>query len=295
MQQEVVMLCRCLVVSVSVALLAPGAAAQLTAAQATKQFKKALAEALGDTKSKMNESKAEFLDALALFEAELKGGTYATDDAEALFDALQAFMGEVGNATRVSGNFMSIAATDALAGFADGAALFGIFPAGFYPGDGGPIDVYRAAVRKAQDKTIAAVAKRFAKTRKLAEKEADIGLTLALAAPGAIRDSYFDEAGAFSESDETPITVDALMAVSDLAQTTDGVLFVGGSASPSFGAVAVEVSGPDMVSDSGGVPTSVFHRWGLVIDGGGLVEGSYIAVATQGTGGPLATGSIGVR
>ena len=289
------MLCRCLVVSVSVACLLPGAAAQLTAAQATKQLKGALAQALVDLKSTMNESKVELFDALATFEGELKAGTYTTDDAATLFDALQVFMGEVGHATRSSGNDMALAATDALAGFADGAMLLGIFPAGFYTGDGGPIDAYRAAVRKAQDKTIAAVVKRLAKTRKLAEKKANVGLTIALSAPGAMRDFSFDELGGGSESDETPITVDALMAVSDLAQTTDGMVFVGGSASPGLGAVAVELFGPDDVSGSGGVPTSVFHRWGLIVDGGGVIEGSYIAVATQGTGGPLATGQIGVR
>lgn len=280
-----------------VTVLAPAAAAQLTAAQALAQFKAGLADALGSTKASMAAAKSGFFVELAAFEAEVKAGTYDTADAAALHDALQVFMGGVGQATRAAGNAMGLAATDALANFSGGAALLGIYPKGLDPGDGGPIDTFRAAVRKAQDKTISAVIKRFGKTRKLAEKEAGIGLTIVLSAPGAVRDLSFDEISGFFISEESPITVDLLLAVSDLGTASDGIVFLGGTANQNLGALDVLLTGPSDFPDTTDVPTDVFERWSSVIDGGGagIAEGVYICTATQGTGGSIATGSIGVR
>lgn len=279
------------------AALAPAPAAQLTEAQAVKQFKSALAQELPEIKADMNEAKLVCFDAIAAFEAVLKDGTYTTGDATTLFDALQTLQGFVGAITRAAGNSISLAAGDALEGLANGGDLAGIYPKGFDPGDGGLIDVFRANVHKLQDKLIAAVQKRLAKTRKLAEKQLGLGLTVSLARPGAVRDLTFSETGGFFISEESPITVDLLLGVSELDALVDGVVYLGGTANPNLGVVDLLLTGPHEYTGSGGVPTSVQERWGATFDdfGAGVLEGVYIARATQGTDGPIATGSIGVR
>jgi len=287
------MIGRSFVVALAMACIALSARAQDTSAAASKQLKKDLAAEFKDLKADLAEDKATFFDELAVFEAAVKQGNYDVAAVEALFDDLTTLMGAIGARVRGAGNSTGIVATNSLEALAAGGDLNGVFPDGFYPGDGGPVDVLRAKARKEQDKVIAAVAKRMQKTIALVEKEANVGMTVSLAAPGAMRDLTWDEVGGFFFSDESPITCDALIGVSDLAQLADGVIFVGGTANPNPGAVALEYMGPESATTSGGVPTGGQERWSTSISG--LDEGVYAISATQGTGGPLATGSIGVR
>ncbi len=291
------MITRHLVLSVAlVTSLAGTAAAQLTEAQAQKQFKAALAESKADLKAALADAKATFFVELGDFEELVKQGGYTVAEAENLFTDVQELMGSIGQAVRSVGNDIGLSATDALAGLADGGDLAGVFPDDFYPGDGGAIDKLRADAHKAQDKTIAAVSKRLKKTRKLVEQHAGVGLTVSLAAPASVRDLTWDEEGGFFFSDESALTCDTLIAVSDLAVATDGVLHLGGTANPNLDAVTVELLGPLTDTFSGGVPTPSAERWGVVFDNvTGVPEGVYAVSATQGTDGPLATGSIGVR
>jgi hypothetical protein len=291
------MITRHVVLSVAlVAGLASTATAQITEAEARKQFKAALADAQAELKASLAETKAVFIDELEIFEELVKQGNYDLPAVEDLFTDVQELMGNIGQAVRSVGNDISLAASDALGALANGADLDGLFPDDFYPGDGGAIDKLRAAVRKAQDKTIAAVLKRLKKTRKLTEQHAGVGLTVSLAAPADVRDLTWDEAGGFFFSNESALTCDTLIAVSELGVPTDGVLHLGGTANPNLDEVTVELLGPLTNTFSGGVPTSGAERWGVVFDDvTGVPEGVYAVSATQGTDGPLATGSIGVR
>ncbi len=278
-----------------VACLGSSAAAQLTPQQAQQQFNGDLADALKNLKTSLASAKAMFFADLAAFETLVKSGGYDLAAVTALFEDLQTMMGSIGQAVRSTGNTASLSATDALSDLAAGGDLGGVFPAGFYPGDGGSVDVLRAATRKAQDKTIAAVAKRLKKTRALVEKQANVGMTVALAAPGSMRDIFWDEDGGFFYSNESPITCDALIGVSDLGAVADGVVYLGGTANPNLGDVSLELLGPESDSTSGGAPAVITERWSVSFTGDGLEEGVYAISATQGTGGSLATGSIGVR
>jgi hypothetical protein len=284
---------RIVVAFVLAACAGGGASAQVTPGEASHQLKSDLAEELKDLKASLAEAKATFFDELGAFEALVKAGDYDVSAVADLFDNLTTMMGSIGAAVRSVGNGTSTAAGDALEALAGGGDLNGVFPDGFYPGDGGSVDVLRAKVRKEQDKVIAAVAKRMRKTLALVEKHANVGMTVSLAAPGSMRDLTWDENGGFFFSDESPITCDALIGVSDLGQAADGVIFVGGTANPNLGAVALESIGPEGNTTSGGVPALVVERWSTSISG--LDEGVYAISATQGTGGPLATGSVGVR
>src|SRR5262245_12400392 len=135
-----------------VPLIAPcpaaGARAQDTPAEASKQLKQALAAEFKDLKADLAGHKATFFDALAAFEADVKAGNYDVPAVSTLFGALNEMMGSIGSRVRGAGNAAGSAATDALAALAAGGDLNGVFPDGFYPGDGGPVDVLRAKVRK---------------------------------------------------------------------------------------------------------------------------------------------------
>jgi len=273
----------------------PGASAQVSSAQATKRFKNDLDQLLKNLKASLAEAKATFFDELEAFEDQVKADAYDVATVTDLFDVLSAMMGSIGQDVRSVGDGTNAAATQALVALAAGGDLAGVLPDGFYPGDAGLVDKLDAAVRKAQDKTVAAVAKRLKKTRTLVEKHADVGLTVILTAPGSIRDTNRSEDGSLLLGNDVGFTCDCLIAVSDLGQVEDGVIFVGGTASPGLGGVSVSLSGPESGFDVSDVPTVDLMRWSVSFVGDGMAEGTYTTAATQGTNGPLATGSIGVR
>jgi len=273
------------------------APAQLTEPQAEKALKSWMNDVLKDVRAGLKSEKAQVLVEVKIFEVEIKNDNYSIGVVEDLYHALQDFQEDVGTRVQLAGNEVSNVASQVLAGLAAGqGALDGIYPPGFYPGDGGTIDRFIAKVLEAQAKTVAAVARKLAKLPKLVERRANVGLTIALAPWASPHVFNWSENGGTGFFLALAPTIDTFVAASHLGTAGDGVVFVGGVGDIGAADVTVDLLGPEMPSVSG-ITVSAADRWWVMIDDGGtgLAEGVYAARARHGTDPPNGVASIGVR
>jgi hypothetical protein len=276
--------------------MASPASAQLTESQAEKALNAEIREVLKAFQIGLKQEKAQVLLAAKIFEVEIKNDN-SLGVVESLYHGLQDFQEGVGSLVQQSGADAADAASQVLAARAFGQGpLDGIYPRGFYPGDGGVFDRFLAKVRAAHAKTIAAAVRKLGKLPELVERKANVGMTLALgpwAFPLVIN---WDENGTLGSLLALAPTIDTFVAVSQLGTAGDGVVFVGGAGDVGAAAVTVDLVGPESPSVSGIMVSEGFRWWTMIDDGGtGLAEGVYAARARHGIDPPQGDLLIGVR
>lgn len=285
-----------LVLAALLAMTSP-TSAQLTESGAERALKRRMGAELKNVKAVLKSEKAQVLIAVKIFELELKKGNYSLGLVGDLYFALHSFQEDVGSRVQLVGNNVSIAAEQVLADLAAGQGpLQGMYPAGFYPGDGGTIDKLIAKVLAEQKKTVAAVAKKLGKLPKLARKTANVGMTVQLGPWAYPHVFYWDESGGFGFGLALAPTIDTVIAVSDLGTAGDGVVFVGGAGDAGAADITLDLMGPETPSASGITVSASDRWWTMLNDGGtGMAEGVYAARARHGTSPPQGEALIGVR
>lgn len=274
------------------------ASAQLTAKQAQRQLAAASREGLATFKQQLKASRAEIEANIDAFEVVL-GGTPQPLNALDLFDDLAALQDEVALATSTALFAGFIGAAQGLFDLRGGGpSLAGIFPSGFYPGDGGTVDRHIVSVHVQVDRFYAQLAKRLGRTKKLAER-AGIGLTITLARSTSFIGATWSDVGAFLSTGDRGLTLDTLVAASRLANAGDGLLAIGGQADDAYGSVTVRIRGNDGTDLTDTIaPDASTERFACnsLVDFSmtALPEGSFFVTAQQGTG-PLQENVIGVR
>jgi hypothetical protein len=293
------MLRTALALSALLFVAAPAAQAQLTAAKASKQLKAELASRARSNAKAMAGDKKAFLATLKAFEAEVKQGDYSPALLEDLFAALQVTLDEISRTVASAGNSVALVSTARLSEHADGDKLAGLYPDGFAPGDGGPIQRYLQSVDASADAVMGSLRKKLEATARLLEKKAGVGLSVVMPnlaiAPRAV---YYDEEVGFYNAFQCGISADCVWAVSDLAAPEDGLLLASGLTNNNMGKVDVTVTTTsDDHAFEGQLVPDTFFRWSAVFDDGGLglPEGIYALTVTQGTGGPVEGVLVGIR
>jgi hypothetical protein len=285
-------------VVVSIVGAGASASAQLTEKQAQQQLAAASRQGLAAYRQQLKAARAEIEANLDAFEVVL-GGTPQPLNALDLFDDLAALQDEIALAASTAFFSAHAGAGQALVDLRGGGpSLNGIFPPGFYAGDGGTIDRHLAQVLVQGDRFYAQLAKRLARTRKLAERSG-IGLTIVLARSGAPPGASWADGGLSLSTGDRPLTADTLVAASSLANAGDGLLALGGQADDFYGDVSVAIRGVDGTNLTDTItPDASTERWAgnTFFDFAmtGLTEGAFYVTARQGTG-PLEEGLVGVR
>jgi hypothetical protein len=275
------------------------AGAQVTGKQALKQFTGAAKGVLSGLKAGLASERALLEVDLDALDAQLALGSLTSVQAAAslhlsLSDAQVALRPLASNA------FLGLysAAGDALTALAGGVPLAGLYPRGFYAGDGGAMDLQVPRVLNEWDRFYASVNKRLAKTRKVAEKQG-IGLSVVFTRPFDDIGGRWADGQVVASTTTRPLSIDTVVAASVLANTPDGFIAVGGVGDNAVGSVLVELSRFGAIEASELVaPAGASDRWSTDtlagFDNGPVVEGSYFFTARQGTG-HLVDASIGVR
>jgi hypothetical protein len=283
---------------VSILCAGVSASAQLTEKQAQRQLAAASRAGLASYKQQLAASRAEIEANLDAFELVL-AGTPVPFDVLGLFADLSALQDELAFAAALAFGEGFAGAGQALVDLRGGGpSLNGIFPQGFYVGDGGTIDRHRAQILARWDRFYAQLERRLARTRKLAERSG-LGLTIVLARSGFLPGASWADGGLFQSTGVRPLTVDTLVAASLLANGGDGLIAVGGQADDFFGAVSVAIHGVDGTNETDSVfADASSERWAANtfsdFSMAPLPEGTFYVTAQQ-AGGSFEEGGIGIR
>jgi hypothetical protein len=289
-----------LAAAVYVAILCTGgaASAQLTEKQAQRQLAAASRDGLATYKQQLKTSRSEAEANIDAFELVLAGSPSQLSVLP-FFDDLAALQREL---TQQASTAIFAGYIGAAQGLIDlrgaGPSLAGIFPAGFYPGDGGTLDRHLEAVRVQSDRFYAQLGKRLARTEKLAER-AGIGLTVRLRQSHSFSGATFSDVISLISTGVRGLTLDTLVAASFLANAGDGVLAIGGQADDAYGAVSVRIRGNDGTDMTDSIsPDATTERFACNtfsdFAAAGLPEGAFFVTAQQ-LAGPLQENVIGVR
>jgi hypothetical protein len=184
------------------------------------------------------------------------------------------------------------ATAQALTALQNGGDLQGLYPVDLYYGTGGTLDDFRADLLKAATKLAEGARKRLAKTVKLAEKQAGLGLTFQVFFPPTREGSLVNPGGQVSLPLEPRL--DLVVAGSRLETASDGMLVIGGVTTITGFDVSLGYFGPEGSSDFADFAVSVDGRF-LGSFGASLPEGGYAAFAAQGTGTHDDAAGIGIR
>lgn len=275
---------------------APEGRAQLSEKQASKNLKSALkAEGKAFAKSAKTLGKGAAGELKALL-AEANSDAFNSVDLLLLDDimtdlrddiVLRVGLASVAAAGVISDNFLALAGAEGVAG------LDGMYPDGFYFGEGGPIDGFLAQVDTHVDKLAATLEKRLAKLAKVLEKKQGVGFTYALPLPyRRLPFTVVDNGSAPAASNELNIAF--AYAYSDLSAGDDGTLCLGGNAANNLDALEVTLRGgsDDLDMDVLVGPTGESTWFVSVPD---LPEGNYL-VEVRVVGDPVTEYlTIGVR
>lgn len=178
------------------------------------------------------------------------------------------------------------------------------YPMAFYAGGGNVRDRFAAGVTKALDTALVPARKRAAKMMAAVGKpEVGVGLTLQLFTPNLIHNaSMAFNAGATTQLDKAPLTVEYVVSGSNLLDTDDGLMLIGGQFDSGAGELSIQRtlgSATGTVSMTGSTeiyPSQKAGHWYAIFgngDSGGLTEGNYILTVKQG-GVPVVTLTVGV-
>ena len=280
------------------------AALALVLPSAGKPGGKAAKKLAGSVNSAVKAYKSDLKDAykliglqLSLIEQNVQVFGWSIQTRDDLFTAARDFQQAMRNAAEIAVEAVAAGGQSALAGFAGSGALDGKFPAGFAPGDGGKLDDFRARLGKLDATQYARVAKRFAKTRKLAEKKAGVSLGLVLLPVLPVPAFVFDEDTHQVEAPRSGL--DTLVAVGRVDTDGDGVLFVAGNgqSGQDVTVTATPLSGGGVLSLAATPGDGAGHRWNRLVDdgGSGLSEGTWRVSAARTGETEVETRVIGVR
>jgi hypothetical protein len=175
-------------------------------------------------------------------------------------------------------------------------------PSAFYAGSGGARDRFAGAMMAAVNRSLSAP-RRSASRAVAAARRLGIGLNVQLFAPGANANASlgFNE-GAVMAPNSLPVSVEYLVAGSNLAIMDDGVLLIGGQYDPDAGALKIVRTRASSATTTTVIenvtPTAdqaLAGHWSALMGGGfdGLSEGNYLLTIQQG-GVPVTTITIGV-
>lgn len=223
---------RCALLLLVCSPLAPAVAGPPQKAQ--KQLAKATDQAVEQLADQLSAQQKLLDAALDVVDVKLKSGSAGTFDVSTVFSALVDFQTAVADLIDDARDVLFGAFQTPINELSTAGIGADDLPAGFYFGDGGTADAYRARVLKEVDKTLKQAEKRVRKTGALFESEVGASLTVRLAHPRNLLE-YPLAAGATL----TPLmlTIDVLLATSVLDATGDGTVYLAGQTYGADGAL----------------------------------------------------------
>jgi hypothetical protein len=275
------------------ALLAAPAGAQLTGKQATAQLRAVSKQSLKDAKAAFKDARDAALDQIEAYEVALEADGFVQDDAVALFDALNAFLGALQVSERAACTDFAAATLDLLVQVDDFSVVQGEYPEDFQQGTGGVADELRAAVAKEAEKASASVFKRLDKTAKLLETKQDVLMTVVRRPlPPGLLDVAVNQGALVSYADAPQLTIDLALTFSSSSVLGDGLAFLAGTGSEALTSVSASLQGLTHVV----LPDAATDRWSTVFgDVTPLSEANLIADAIGADGGGRDTLVIALR
>lgn len=206
----------------------PSAAAS-TSSDATKQLAKASKAALKTLESSLKNREAVLDSSLSAVEQKLKNGTAILNDASSLVFPLDQFQVGVRADLSTSSSQMEIGVQQAMLTLANAGVPSKDEPKGFRYGEKGPLGDYRTKVESA-------LAKHYAKVRARLDSIQNgfttIGFSLCvfLAPPQIPIDRMMTAYHLDPGYPDSPLTIDLIVATSDLTKVFDATLSISGSA-----------------------------------------------------------------
>jgi hypothetical protein len=228
---------------------------------------------------------------LDVFEVGLSDASAVNTTVTAVGTAAVTFLNNLRAAFLSAAGQVDTATSEALTALENGGDLEGLYPEELYFGTGGTLDDFRADLLKAATKLADSARKRLAKTVKLAEKEAGLGITFQLFFPPRRDASGVNTDGSFFADYEPRL--DFVLAGSRLDTATDGMLLISGVTDiPSD--VTLGYFSPESTIEGADFEVGIEGRF-LGSFGFSLPEGNYVAWALQGSGTQDDSAAIGIR
>jgi hypothetical protein len=278
----------------SIAALSPPAAAQFTEKTVISLMKAEIKDTLKVVKGGLGAALQDLDGGFVAFELAVEDGALTTVEAQAFLDAAVAFQRAVMEAREAAENGLADDIATGLGLLAGDTSLDGVFPAGFYAGDGGLFDDALAAIAKEVDKVYAKAGKRGAKAIKTFAKHG-LGLTVQLVSPPRVGFSTPGE-DLIDTNLLVPTALGVLVGASDLDAPGDGLVLAAGTSDPGFDDVEVLLTATPAQFSAEATPDGD-GVWSVLIDdqGAGLPEGNWQVSLDLDPGVQFGVGSVGVQ
>ena len=218
-----------LTLAFAVYLGAPAAEASVKK-DALDQLETSAQSSLKTFKSVMKAREGQLKQVLDGIDVELKNGTATTSDAYALYQELADFQLDIKDEIYEAYDQMGTGLHQGLALLHGAGVDPADHPIGFRYGEPGPLDDFRFGLEQLLNDRYEKIRKRIAKIAKKMAKKADVGLTVRIVPPVESRERSPSAFSTGSYSIAVDLTIDLLLAYSDLTQDGDGVVLASGSA-----------------------------------------------------------------
>ena len=265
------------------------ASAQIDERTAQKQLASLAKDGERTFQTALKSARTALLADVGAFEVQVRSGGYSEAAAESLFDDLEVFQLAVRNALTDVLVEVREGRRDVLAALAAGTPLDGVFPDGFYDGDGGVADDLRARIDAKLAKEYASLDRRLEKTERLVAKETDAGLLAWLGPPGSIGATTSSDVG--SVVFVTPLEIDAWLSARPAGEASGGAVWIAGTIGESTPLRVLLLDTAGGMVEVAADPDA--PRWRASISG--LAPGNYALSVLYEGGGAFRTGSVGIR
>lgn len=265
--------------------------AQLDSKQASAQFKPLAKARVAEAKAQYAELQASALDAIEEYEKHLPMHGYVANNLVALFETLNTHVGAVSTVLFGSCKDLADDASALLAQIDDEDVFFGTPPDAFAAGVGSTFDDTCARLASMAEKSQVTVFKRLSKTIKALDKQG-VNLVVVRRPLPASNTAFAPRAtGTVSIPQPMNMTLDLAFAFSRSSDDDDGIVCIGGQASPLLGDVFAGAG----VEEESTTPGDD-QRWSLSLGLlTGLAEGDTLITVGPFTGGMQDTGVIAIR
>jgi hypothetical protein len=270
------------------------ASAQISAQQASQSYKQGVKLEANAARFAIRAAAQDASAAIQNLTSQVASPSFSIQDLLVLDATLREFQADVVGALALFTLGSAGLTKDLLDDFAGGGMLMGIYPSGFYHGDGGPLDAAHRAVDEEIDKAVAKVEKKLAGLAKRLEQAAGIGFASDVRLPLRRLEWYVNHP-ALSSSMGNELFLAYVYAYSHLANADDGRLCAGGLAPNNSSVIEIEARGgyPNGTIADSTTGVSPVPDWQHCL--AAVPEGNYLLqVGIQGEG-SLQSLAIGVR
>ncbi len=218
------------VAALGLLVLACPAEAKNLKKQSLKDLRKASQQRAKAFKKTLKAELSQLFISLDILDRKLRSGAGSVADVTALFNELNSFQLDVRSEMKAASDDITFFLQHEMQDLEAGNIHVDEYPKGFFYGEGGAMDDYRARLLKELDKTYASVLKRVRNSGKLFGSKLNRSLTVRLAHPTDLRERACRAGATSSNTAPNARTVDLILGTSDLSQSNDAQILVAGSA-----------------------------------------------------------------